>query len=52
MASRERLYAVFSGYYPRLSVHGGLIVDDYGVGAGARQAMDEFFANQHVRILF
>jgi hypothetical protein len=31
--------------YPRLSVGGVLIIDDYGHWAGARDAVDEFFAN-------
>jgi O-methyltransferase len=30
--------------FPRLSVGGILIIDDYGVWAGARKAVDEFFA--------
>lgn len=29
--------------YPRLSVGGGLIVDDYGHWAGAKKAVDEYF---------
>jgi hypothetical protein len=34
--------------YPRLSSGGVLIVDDYGEWAGARQAVDEYFAGQPV----
>jgi hypothetical protein len=34
--------------WPRLSVGGVLIVDDYGHFAGARQAVDEFFAGTRV----
>jgi hypothetical protein len=34
--------------YPRLSKGGVLIVDDYGEWAGARRAVDEFFAGQPV----
>lgn len=34
--------------YPRLSKGGVLIVDDYGEWAGARKAVDEHFADQHV----
>ena len=34
--------------YPRLAPGGVLIVDDYGHYAGARQAVDEYFAAQHV----
>lgn len=33
--------------WPLLSTGGVLIVDDYGHWAGARQAVDEFFANRH-----
>jgi len=31
--------------YPRLSRHGVLIIDDYGHWQGARQAVDEYFAD-------
>ncbi len=34
--------------YPRLSSGGLLIIDDYGEWAGARKAVDEYFAGQHV----
>ena len=34
--------------YPRLSRGGVLIVDDYGEWAGARKAVDEYFAGQPV----
>lgn len=34
--------------YPRLSKGGVLIVDDYGEWAGARKAVDEYFAGQAV----
>lgn len=34
--------------WPRLSVGGVLIVDDYGWWRGSRQAVDEFFADQPV----
>lgn len=34
--------------YPRLSSGGVLIVDDYGEWAGARKAVDEYFAGQGV----
>ncbi|MDR6774194.1 TylF/MycF/NovP-related O-methyltransferase [Azospirillum sp. BE72] len=34
--------------YPRLSMHGVLIVDDYGHLKGARKAVDEYFAEQGV----
>lgn len=31
--------------YPRLSIGGILIIDDYGVWAGSRKATDDYFAN-------
>lgn len=34
--------------YPRLQSGGVLIIDDYGEWAGARKAVDEYFADQHV----
>jgi hypothetical protein len=37
--------------FPRLVVGGVLIVDDYGHYAGARQAVDEYFATSRERIL-
>lgn len=38
--------------YPRLASKGVLIVDDYGAWAGARQAIDEYFAAQSINMLF
>lgn len=37
--------------FPRLAVGGVLIVDDYGHWAGARQAVDEYFAERKIRML-
>jgi O-methyltransferase len=37
--------------YPRLSVGGVLLIDDYGVWDGARQAVDEYFEQHNVRML-
>jgi hypothetical protein len=37
--------------YPKLSVGGVLIIDDYGHWQGARQAVDEYFNNNGPRIL-
>lgn len=34
--------------FPRLSKHGVLIIDDYGHWAGARKAVDEFFAGEEI----
>ena len=36
--------------FPRLSTGGILIIDDYGTLEGARQAADEYFADNDVRI--
>jgi O-methyltransferase len=38
--------------YPRLSPHGVLIVDDYGVWDGARRATDEYFECKNIKMLF
>jgi hypothetical protein len=35
--------------FPRLTPNGVLILDDYGHWAGARQAVDEYFAGHHVK---
>lgn len=37
--------------FPRLSVGGVLIIDDYGHWAGAREATDEYFRERGIRIL-
>ena len=37
--------------FPRLSRHGVLIVDDYGHWKGARKAVDEYFAENKIKIL-
>ena len=37
--------------YPRLSRGGVFIVDDYGVWKGARQAIDQYFEEQNIKIL-
>lgn len=37
--------------FPRLSKHGVLIIDDYGHWAGARKAVDEYFAEQGLQPL-
>ena len=38
--------------YPRLSVGGVLIIDDYGYCKGARQAVEEYFADPAKALLF
>ena len=37
--------------FPRLVPGGVLIIDDYGFWKGARQAVDEYFAENGIRIL-
>jgi O-methyltransferase len=37
--------------FPRLIKGGVLIIDDYGVWKGARKAVDEYFAENNIRIL-
>jgi predicted O-methyltransferase YrrM len=37
--------------YPRLTPGGILILDDYGHWGGARQAVDEYVAEQHLTLL-
>jgi O-methyltransferase len=37
--------------YPRLSAHGVLIVDDYGVWDGARKAIDEYLESKNIKML-
>jgi hypothetical protein len=41
----------FRHLYPRLSVGGVLVIDDYGHWQGARQATDEYFAEHGIRML-
>ncbi len=36
--------------FPRLSPYGILLIDDYGCWMGARQAVDEYIAENHLRI--
>jgi O-methyltransferase len=37
--------------YPRLSSGGVLIIDDYGWWEGARRAVDEYIADNHLSLL-
>jgi hypothetical protein len=41
----------FRHLYPRLSVGGVVVIDDYGHWQGARQATDEYFAEHGIRML-
>ena len=47
----ESTKTVLQVLYPRLSEKGALLIDDYGVWAGARQAVDEYFAEQKINML-
>jgi O-methyltransferase len=47
----ESTYHELTHLYPRLSVGGVLIIDDYGHWEGARRAVDQYFAEMHPRIL-
>jgi O-methyltransferase len=47
----ESTRAALEALYPRLPEKGVLIIDDYGVWAGARQAIDEYFAEQKINML-
>jgi hypothetical protein len=44
----ESTKAELNALYPRLASGGVLIIDDYGEWAGARKAVDEYFAGQRV----
>jgi hypothetical protein len=37
--------------FPRLSVGGVLILDDYGVWKGARQAVDQYLSEHRPKVL-
>jgi O-methyltransferase len=47
----ESTYHELVHLYPRISVGGVLIIDDYGHWAGARQAMDQYIAENHAKLL-
>jgi hypothetical protein len=47
----ESTYHELLHLYPRISVGGVLIIDDYGHWAGARQAMDQYIAETHAKLL-
>jgi hypothetical protein len=47
----ESTYHELVHLYPRLSIGGVLIIDDYGHWQGARRAVDEYFSQQKVRPL-
>jgi O-methyltransferase len=47
----ESTYHELVHLYPRLSLGGVLIIDDYGHWEGARRAVDQYIAENHVKIL-
>lgn len=47
----ESTYHELVHLYPRLSVGGVLIIDDYGHWAGARRAVDQYVSENRVRLL-
>ena len=47
----ESTYHELTHLYPRLSVGGVLIIDDYGHWAGARQAVDQYISEGNLRLL-
>jgi hypothetical protein len=47
----ESTYHELVHLYPRLSVGGVLIIDDYGHWAGARRAVDQYIEEQQLRLL-
>lgn len=47
----ESTYHELTHLYPRLAPHAPLIIDDYGHWQGAREATDQYFAENGVRML-
>lgn len=47
----ESTYHELLHLYPRLSLGGVLIIDDYGHWAGAREAVDKYFAEHRLQLL-
>jgi hypothetical protein len=47
----ESTYHELTHLYPRLTVGGVLIIDDYGHWAGARRAVDDFIGKNKLRLL-
>ena len=47
----ESTYHELQTLYPRLSVGGVLIIDDYGHWAGARKAVDQYFEENNLKLL-
>lgn len=47
----ESTYHGLLHLYPRLSVGGVLIIDDYGHWAGAKKAVDQYLNENHLKLL-
>jgi O-methyltransferase len=47
----ESTYHELTHLYPRLSIGGVLIIDDYGFWAGAKRAVDEFICKHNLKLL-
>jgi O-methyltransferase len=47
----ESTYHELNYLFPRLSVNGVIIIDDYGHWQGAREAVDKYFQAKNVKIL-
>ena len=47
----ESTYHELTHLYPRLSVGGVLIIDDYGHWEGARKAVDQYIQERHLKVL-
>ena len=48
----ESTYHELTHLYPKLTEHGIIIIDDYGAWAGAKEAVDRYFAENNVHLLF
>jgi hypothetical protein len=46
----ESTYHELTHLYPRLSVNGALILDDYGYWHGAKKAVDQYFVEQNLPV--
>ncbi len=46
----EPAVTILENLYPRISIGGILIVDDYGVFAGETKAVDNFFKDKNIQI--
>ena len=47
----ESTIQALTSLYPKLSIGGYLIIDDYGHWAGQKQAVDEFFVDRPILLI-